>query len=65
MQDMGEGRQTGKVKASGAKKDSMCVRMCARVCVRVCVCVHVFPRTTIPCVCMHVFVKKRKKWKKI
>lgn len=63
MQDMGEGRQTGKVKASGAKKDSMCVRMCARVCV--CVCVHVFPRTTIPCVCMHVFVKKRKKWKKI
>lgn len=33
MRVMGEGRQTGKVKASGAKKDSMCVRMCARVCV--------------------------------
>lgn len=38
MQDMGEGRQTGKVKASGAKKDSMCVRMCARVFVCVCAC---------------------------
>lgn len=40
MQDMGEGRQTGKVKASGAKKDSVCAHMCASVCVRECVCAY-------------------------
>lgn len=44
MQDMGEGRKTGKVKASGAKKDGVCVRahVCQCVCVResMCVCAY-------------------------